>query len=250
MKQIKRLYGPFENDPAQKRTPRQWAWEFLRRNAEYQQDWFNVDRDVKNKFKVKRKTKKYFIKAFEEGSDLLEKWEVTFLADPREMNPVDPYGKPILFTNAANVIYNESGGDVPVFDDHHFAIVFDLTQRTEELIELAKKTIGERKKALKMQGSLKSNNRFNMERFPFYLRILDAREQPPPVTFKKIATELSKIARDLGVSQTKEELDNDYLLEQNAIDWNKTAERIRDHDYRFIRKPLAWCNTTPRSLLM
>ncbi len=61
MKRLKSLYGPFENDPAQTRIQRLWAWEFLRRNWEYQQDWFNVDRDIKSRFKVKRGTKKYFI---------------------------------------------------------------------------------------------------------------------------------------------------------------------------------------------
>lgn len=86
----------------------------------------------------------------------------------------------------------------------------------------------ERKKLLVKEGKIEPRDkRFYPKRFPFYLRILDARSNAPAIPYKKIAEILSRDIKAIG---------QESLSERNVIDWFKAAKRIRNYDYRFIHK--------------
>ena len=237
-------FGEWESDkgyPTLKDPHGFIQWEFLRRNPEYWVDWeiFSKE-DIRKTETVDRRDA--LVCSYKGGhtSDLaVDKWGISYMPDPREKEPKDPFGRHITFLDSPMIF---TLGE-EAWSDHHrkvlrginelrinhyfeYPLIFDLRQPIDPLIKLAKKMLSERKKLLVKEGEIKPRDkRFYPERYPFYLRILDARSPKPPIHYKKIAEILSPEVKSIGLNS---------LSQRNVIDWFETAKRIRDYDYRFI----------------
>lgn len=220
-----------------------WMWEFLRRNPEYWEDWeiFSKEDVRRTETAARRDALVCFYKDGQTQDLAVGKWGISYMADPRKKEPMDPFGRHITFLDSPMIFtlgeeaWSKKHRKVlkginalKVNEYFEYPLLFDLRQPIDPLIKLANKILVQRKKLLVKESKIEPRDkRFYPKRFPFYLRILDARSNAPAIPYKKIAEILSRDIEAIG---------QESLSERNVIDWFKAAKRIRNYDYRFIHK--------------
>lgn len=178
--------------------PRQWAWEFLRRNAEYQND-------------------------FEKSDSEPHKYGLEFeAAPPSKNNPFDD--RLFAFRPISRIVYDydDSGSTRVWFEENEVAILFDLSKSISSQTSEAKRQL----QLLQGTSGLKGKQtRPPYDRFTRHLRILDAVFSD--ATTKEIATVLFP---DIG-NEYPDFLGND-MVKKNI----KQAQMWRDEGYKYIVK--------------
>jgi len=251
--------------PANEKNRRRWAWEFLRRNPEYQADYIKIqshpllkgnlsEREIK-KFPEcfvfdpplkKRENFKEWAKRIKNGKKkgkikllrkkLSEKYK---LGIPFLPNPLDPLcrqarlgddmpGYQVLFRGP----YSISTGiinDLGEVEAHHSVIKFDLRDPIKKILQTAERELNRTKSHLLKEKIIvenkKADKRFELEKLQFFLRIWDARSIN--IGHDEIADKLSADVEK--VKNIKEE-----FHEQTSRNWLRSANKIVEKRYYFL----------------
>lgn len=154
-----------------------WAWEFMRRNAAYRQDFFQVATAWKN---APREGPFYVgDAAFEAerlGRELGAKWgQLGSIADPASdavptfflAGPIEPDGEQV------DAFYREGVGSGPALQVQEFAtLTFDLRRPLRPQLARAGSMLRKRKKGVAALKSVRSS----ASQWKTYLQLLDAKE--------------------------------------------------------------------------
>jgi hypothetical protein len=136
-------------------TLHQWAWEFLRRNPEYQATWERFkDADQATRLKA------------------AQHWGMSYLVDPDLAAPESRYG----FLEAAQVTIMFSWNQVPK-DDRYIVLMFDLElPATPQLIDAegVVRTLQESRRTVRKLPVRSTTARAQRDLYPEYVRVLDA----------------------------------------------------------------------------
>ncbi len=203
---------------------RQWAWEFLRRNPEYQQLWEKFDALPPGPIYEGRSAYAYM--------DIRERFEKEFgILDPAAppMTIADPDFKwRLRFTNPPRYWIlpidwlEDDEFEMPEIDLEHSAEVvlkFDVRLPLPRQINSAKMILETQAKRLAKAGLL-GGERAQIKKYQNYLRILDAKLSG--ATSKAIATDILGIKND----------NPDYR--GRVRETFKAAKQLRDRDYRLL----------------
>ena len=196
---------PKNYPPPQNTSMDQWAWEFLRRNPDYQKAW-----DSKN------------IKGLSSG----EEFGIRFLCDPLNDNPFEQKtkGEPVLQFLVGNANMFLIGATIerkgPMNPYEVFAS-FDVRRPIQPQIEFAQNFLKNYQKIKDIKfGSHRKNH------FVEYLRILDARAAGIKPKFIKEA-----------LFNSKKYSSQNFDIESTFRDRNKRALEYRDSFYLSLPLP-------------
>lgn len=165
-----------EEDPLH--TSKSWAWQFLRRNHEYQEDsdkWFSLPIAQRDKTT---------------GASIAEKYGL-FMLIPYEME--SPPAIPFLATLSVRSLERElKQGKGFNLQEFQLPLVFDLRFPIDDQLKLARTQIEEKIKGnslLKAKHESAPQRRKRRPVYPRYLRVIDARNAG--ASFDEIAAQFS-----------------------------------------------------------
>ncbi len=214
-------------------SPTQWAWEFVRRNPKYQNDYANYAAAVAEPRALPEESFfQYIERAKREG-----RWKIPppKEADERsaryhiEPRPYDPTIKDARVQFAHPPWVDLGHGE---HIEGQVKIVFDLRGPLKRQLQNAKRILDAWKAVAELSedeedstspSSLSRNTRFHFRRFPHYLRLLDAHQADVKLTDIAPVLLPDKPNEYPGYSATK-------LLRANL----RTAKKQRDHGYIYL----------------
>jgi hypothetical protein len=187
-----------------------WAWEFLRRNLSYCEDFSRHGQHQDDE---------------PSGGRLAERWGILGAApDPAESQPL------IQWKRSANSVRQVRTGD-PSVNSTTPAIQFDLTRPLEPQIGRVKQLLKSRQERMIRQGLVDPdfvNRRARCEEYRNYLRVLDAlRERGFPRNESVLVPDLEYIAEEFVESGTP-------LTTANLRKWIPVARKLRDDGYLLL----------------
>ena len=179
-----------------------WRWEFLRRNQEYQQDWFRLSSQEAIDIRTWKKSVLH-----EELKTVLHKYGLKMvLPNPADQDP--PF---LQFLHLAEQVHigsvNREGRFISIqVPPTQGAVLFDLTKPVPPQLTFAKNAL---QWAQELLTGRKQGRRKHPTNWPRLLRILDARVQR--VTYSEIGRELLRSPDyDVGAALAKQ-LHNEAL---------------------------------------
>lgn len=209
----------------QKASPREWAWEFLRRNAKYQQLWRELAKlptplgfihkggsNVQKRFEIKERFEKEFGVAQPASPSMTStdsnfKWRLRFVPQPQYW--IRPRDWPTY--------YDFDMSDADLKHPAELLVKFDLRLKIKPQLARAQKI-------LKTEAKKLGEPRAKFKKYQVYLRVLDAKLSGAPVN--TIAAEI------LGIK--KESHQDPQYLKNKVRDILKSAKRLSDRGYRFL----------------
>lgn len=188
----------------------QWAWEFLRRNLSYCEDFSRHGQHQDDE---------------PSGGRLAERWGIEGVApDPAESRPV------IFWKRSATAVRQVRTGD-PSVNAIKPSIEFDLTRPLEPQFDRVKQLLKSRQNRMIRKGLVDPdfvNRRARCAEYRNYLRVLDAlRERGLPRNESVPVPDLEYIAEEFVESGTP-------LTTASLRKWIPVARELRDHDYRLL----------------
>ncbi len=210
--------------------PEVWAWEFLRRNHDYREDWkkYGGKQDVyhyeppKHDDETKRQWMSRAVHELDVDpimtrKDLLiaHKWGVQSLYDPLlphhpRMCFIKPWGDFPRFIFLPDDFYSLVDDDERGFQrvtDDYAIIAFRIARPHGDQIKAAEKMLKLWKAELKKTGRIKPEGHGNKkDKWLRHIRVLDARRSEPPVTYAKIAL---AFGGKKSANKTQEELNDE-----------------------------------------
>jgi hypothetical protein len=193
----------------------QWAWQFLRRNPEYQADWESfvrphydpVDRSIDGRSVVPFHT-------------LREKYGVHYPADPA-LRDTDPMFEAAYILRTIEGSIRLLPGQVWRLREHEVGIILDKRLPRGPQIRAADAYFEEMQRTF--DGDV-IEVRYHRDKWPNYLRILDA----------KAAGEKHDVIAAGLFPQLSNAYDDGYKGRKQVQNQLKAAQRLRDVDYRYI----------------
>lgn len=187
-----------------------WAWEFLRRNLSYCEDFSRHGQHQDGE---------------PSGGWLAERWGILGAApDPSEAQPL------IRWKLSANLVRQVRTGN-PSVNSTMPAIQFDLTRPLEPQIKRVKQLLKSRQERMIRQGLVDPNlvnRRARCEEYQNYLRVLDAlRERGLSRNESVPVPDLEYIAEEFVESGTP-------LTTANLRKWIPVARKMRDDGYLLL----------------
>lgn len=195
------------NDPLY--SSKAWAWQFLRRNVNYQTDYLELRGNGNRGM----------------GKDIAKKYGMTIMIPFTE---VEPYLIPFQNTLALRQISGAYNSHKPLnLRKSQIALVFDLDLPVAEQLALAKAQIAEEIQRLNVPCLPPKRKR--KHEFIRYLRIIDAKQSK--ATSRAIAEQF--IAE--RIYRKKDRTGDKYYVGQSLIekDWH-VAKRLMEKGYRAI----------------
>ena len=205
--------------PVEGTSGTRWAWEFLRRNPDYQRDYSSLPEDIK-----KCLTKVHPGRVSYGGNEChmtiyplpsrevlahLERM-VTKFHLRKNVYPISPEsGQTNLIFGPYTHRRSPSASFVDTSPDK-VLIEFDLKLPIEGQIKLARHSLREK-------GALVGGLKYRPEKFPSYLRILDARTESNPLSFEKIGEIV--YPESFEPASTSRKAYNIALLLRNSLFW-------------------------------
>lgn len=217
-------------------TPDQWAWEFLRRNPEYQQDFsvlttfFDCDKGV---FRPKKLAQYGYDDATRALASFCEKYGLEYaIFPPAPDRDFSRIGSLKASWGPAHVTYQDYflglGREQPALSPTkpgEVVIRVDLSLPISTTIERVSALMEDLRSYLRQRGDIQQDGdpRFRPDKYPIYLRLLDA---------ESCAASLDDMASEIypGKSNSYPE----YQGRDAARKALQAAERYRDSDYRLI----------------
>lgn len=194
-----------------------WAWEFLSRNAEFNEVLARAREETKRLTASGEKLSIFWSQT--PVGKVLQEWGIAtpYLPEWQMDAPVSfkrfPRVAPVVGINGRDY-------QVTALADDRIMLVFDLSAPLPPQIERAKKMLEHSQRKLK--GKKKIELRNSVRLFPIYLRVLDA-------------TSVSASLEDMMEQFDSE--GNGYCSEEATIrNWKRAAEKLRDGGYRDIPK--------------
>lgn len=233
--------------------PHEWAWEFLRRNQQYRNDWLSIGATPKhvrvyNPPRLENEDEQAWMRRVvykldrepnisSLTSSFAKKWGVNELSDPfasypstlQFIKPSDDYPRLLLFPeDIAEYVQEDEASDgsgVLHMQGRFAVVVFDMAQslsgigdKTDALLRQQKKRLLAEKRIEKDAiGNEKPGNWLR------HLRVLDARRSSPPVTHKTIA-------RSLGGAALQDKTSME--LSRRGTKYVDQAKRMMSRGYR------------------
>lgn len=175
-------------DPLNNR--RGWAWEFLRRSADYQQDF-----------------KLYQITSPQEKARISAKYSLLYMVPHSLFAPECP--APFLKTFALRELQEFSPISAQIAADK-IALVFDLTLPIEPQLDMARAQIEDKASTVGIDILWDSRTRLRNKAWPRYLRVLDARRQG--VKSSEIVTQfiLDGVLQSDTLADHEKQINTDY----------------------------------------
>lgn len=214
-------------------TGKQWAWEFLRRNPDFQEDCNKLKlnphdmvhdppfkhRESNSEYRLRTKSSPYVRKDI--LSVLLKKWGVSNI---REIDSAQTDYKEVRFQILDPVEIVElpdqydrmEGFGYPQLSDSEILLSFDLSKPLKQLIKSAEYYLSDTRELLKKAGKLK-DTRKQVQLYAAYLRLLDAKESK--ATYSQTAV-----------------IFNESNPEEHVKDGLKAAKLLRDRNYKILLK--------------
>ena len=143
------------SDPLNNR--RAWAWEFLRRNADYREDFMLYQKSSP-----------------EQKASISAKYSLIYMVPHSLSTPECP--APFLQTFALRELEESSPISAQIAGDK-IALVFDLTLPIEPQLDMARAQIKDKASTAGIDILWDSRTRLRDKAWPRYLRVLDARQQ-------------------------------------------------------------------------
>jgi hypothetical protein len=190
-------------------TSKSWAWQFLRRNDSYKNDYDRL-----------RKTK-----SLQNGKPTAEMYGLTFMIP---YNDPEPDLIPFQNTLALWTLNHRGNKKLLIeLENHQVALVFDLRFSLNDQLDIAKCQLdseGKQRRIKQIKGK-----RIHPGQFIRYLRLIDAKQKG--ISNRMIAEQFIKE----GVYQSKERSSDLYFAAQSMIerDW-RIAMKILAEEYRYI----------------
>jgi hypothetical protein len=190
----------------QKWTGNRWAWEFLRRNPQFQSDCRTVDQ---NDSPARR-------------NELCEKWGLRRYKSYKE--PYRKHGKPASFVTSVRILGSRRKLRNVQLADGQVAVVFNCLFSLRKQLAYAAERLKRRQEALEKSGKRieRTNKKPRPVNFLYCLRALDV-EQLRGLTKKQMA---EAIYGDKRIAWA--------TVEQTRRDHLKQGKGYRDSDYRII----------------
>jgi hypothetical protein len=216
-----------------KATVEQWAWEFLRRNIEYQDDYKKFKKNPEkfpstNFFhSIPRELDKKLAK-----TDLAYKWGILKMVDPSQSDASN-----VTFREGSFVIYNHGWTDNP--DATHtekwdmeiegrlgeVCAMFDLTRQIDLQIRMAEKQLRVLQGELQKRSKTKTLDvRSKKEDYRDYLRVLDG------VEAGAVRKEIADVINPLNKTTAS-------LIESNrqtVTTYHNAAKKLMETGYRYL----------------
>lgn len=256
---MKKKFPPDWKDPSAYPDPetltlQQWAWEFLRRNPDYQADYekvINLPEWYPTILLSNPKLENYICdpaaypdesfeaykkRCEEKGLDYKVQWLGHFysekwglkcsLPNPEDDQPIDLEFEPIepvrVLDISTEFMVDEDGFIIWREDkEGHLILTFDLTKPTKTLLKQAEQHIKRHKEPL--FGKRKESFRFHVANFKKYIRLLDAEAQ---------GAEIPEMASEI-FSEVENEYP-DFIGSQRVRDSLEAARKLRNHTYRYL----------------
>jgi len=206
---------------------RVWAWEFLRRNPQYQQLW--------DKYAALPPGPLYTGNSAHAFMDICQRFERQFGVShsaPPSMPFTHPDFKwrPRFAAQSPRHWIMQPDDDIDMEGAHldHQAEVlmkFDLRLQLSPQLTGAKAILNKEAKRLKKAGLLGGQPRAKFEKYQTYLRLLDAKSSG--ASSKEIAKEI------LGIKD-KTTLEDTQYVKEKVDEVFEPAKRLRDGGYRFL----------------
>jgi hypothetical protein len=231
---------------------RQWTWEFLRRNPEYQRLWTELiapyydekegyhslaatkaaeERAEKNPIIQRMRTEKRPYSIIPPHTEFEERFGIRFYPPPPWQEFNQPGRKPAFVNEGVKFAAPLPRRWMPegepyelkvILYDREVVIWFNLNYRLEDQIERAKGLLQARKTYLRNLGELKERRSQDPRLYRKYLQLLDAEVSGASLTqMGRILFNLSKE----GNSKAR------------AFDSLKAAKQIRDYGYLYVSIP-------------
>lgn len=204
--------------PALSSTLVRWAWEFLRRNADYQKAWAEMiapyysadlgyDPDLPRAAGIP-----------DPLSAMRDKFGVAFLPpDPADSRTVPVFEHNLIYENHPGAVSGSLARD-------QVAVVFNLAWPLEPQIARAERSIRERRERLVARGEITATAPRNHKAlWQDYLRLLDGE-----------AAGLQTARLAAIIYPKTENLDPDYAGSRAVTNGLKAARKLRDGDWRQI----------------
>lgn len=222
-------------------TGKQWAWEFLRRNPDFQEGCKKLKSGQHKSFvhdppfKPNESPVEYRIRTgaspfrrIDIRSYLAKKWCVDNIYEIDEQSDFEKVRfrstyEPVNVIDCPNE-YECSGGGFPTLSKTEILLSFDLRQPVSQLIKDAEYYLRDERKALKKAGKLKDLKKRN-KFYPKYLRFLDAKAAR--VSHSQIAEVFFPDTSDCYPAHKARHQVKEVL---------KAARLLRDHDYKKLLK--------------
>ena len=231
----------------------QWAWEFLRRNPEYQEDYVRVKdmpgHDEYGKYKsqsifsnfykteppmkkdelfndyINRVGESYTVWAIRD--EILDKYGLDHFC--KEINPATNI--PPQFSNDIYPLYapkrtkKKAGASLEQVYPDEIVMVFSLSLNIKQQLEVAKNVLNIRKSELKAIGLIEVPERRRTQIYRQYLRILDAKLIG--ITEEMIKNCLFKLDEEIEIEPQDK---STSIINENY----KSAVRLRDSGYKYL----------------
>ena len=213
-------------------TDKQWAWEFLRRNPEFQKDCKKLKSGQHEHFvhdppfktnespaEYIRRTGSSPSRRVDIKSYLAKKWCVDNI---REIDPEQTDYEKVKFRLVSSVDVVDLYDGLPQLSETEVLLSFDLSKPvTKPLIRDVGLILNEIRKALKKAGKLK-DTRKQVTVYANYLRLLDAKDSK---------------AKYSQMEEIFPQNHPDYYTADSLVkDGLKAAKRLRDHNYKTLLK--------------
>ena len=243
---------PHQYPDPKKTVSRHWAWEFLRRNPEYQRLWYELIAPYYDEKKGYRSVAAG--KAAEERAEtdpiiqrlraekkpysitpphiqFEERFGIRFYPPPPWQEFNQPGRKPTFINEWLKFVAKLSRRLMPEGEPYEIQVTlydgevliwFNLNYRLEDQIERAKGLLEGRKKYLRGLGELKEHRSRDPRLYQTYLRLLDAEVSGASLT------EMGKVLFALAKGANPK---------ARAFDSLKSAKRIRDYGYLYVSIP-------------
>ena len=212
-------------------TDKQWAWEFLRRNPEFQKDCKKLKSGQHEHFvhdppfKTNESPEEYIRRTGSSPSRrvdiksyLAKKWCVDNI---REIDPEQTDYEKVKFRLVSSVDVVDVNDGLSRSGETEVWLSFDLSKPVKQIIPDAEFILGDIRKALKKAGKLKD---FKKRNYLKYLRFLDAKER---VSYSQIAEVFFPNTPDYYPDHKARHKVKEVLME---------ARLLRDHDYKKLLK--------------
>jgi hypothetical protein len=198
-------------------SPERWAWEFLRRNPEYREDWKKLTNGLSEK------EKKYFL-----HFRSCEKWGLKNYLDPDMENPnicgfIPPGGDPkaIYQLDPKTHLFIDRARPNPKTGE--IILRFNVKEPINPQIEVAKKKLMEfQEETMKNENGIRKAFKPRREEWITLIRLLDAMAD---------RTSNKEIARALF---PKDFSDDDPKATKKLFDKKEQARRYLEQEYRLI----------------
>lgn len=216
-----------EQYPPSGASAEQWAWEFLRRNPDYQTHYNNLITEFSKR--TERMTREeveaeWEVFRFEKLDDLVKRWGIFPPTNPESKNPPDFIGHDFKIITHPEIRRGRPEMEAPQgfrsrptdkfqveLELHQMLIRFDLRRPQEEQIKIARRFFSRYKKD---QVDNSSKQGFNTRALLKYLRLLDAdAEGSRPKDFQGI-------------------IYSESLNQSNPPDLDISGDLKKAHDYR------------------